>query len=204
MFAYCRNNPVNTVDHSGYLGICVLEDPMNLFRAFTTPGMFGSGGGAGGYVAGVSSSYYASQNVKNYDRGWRNSCYNPNMSWSPGTGGNSDSGGASGNGGTNGGGSGSHTGATSTSAPQNNPLENILYTDKVLNDMQKGDFHGFPVIVDNYGAYGNTFQIKGGDGQMYTKLQIPGSYLGYDGYFEYMWARDGSCNHRFFAKHANR
>ena len=85
MFAYCRNNPVNNVDHSGYLGICVLEDPMNLFRAFTTPGMFGSGGGAGGYVAGVSSSYYASQNVKNYDRGWRNSCYNPNMSWSRGT-----------------------------------------------------------------------------------------------------------------------
>lgn len=64
MFAYCRNNPVNNADHSGYLGICVLEDPMNLFRAFTTPGMFGSGGGAGGCVAGVSSSYYASQNVK--------------------------------------------------------------------------------------------------------------------------------------------
>ena len=84
MFAYCLNNPVKNVDQSGCLGICVLEDPMNLFRAFTTPGMFGSGGGAGGCVAGVSSSYYASQNVKNYDRWWRNSDYNPNMAWSTG------------------------------------------------------------------------------------------------------------------------
>ena len=83
MFAYCENNPVKNADHLGYWGICVLEDPMNLFRAFTTPGMFCGGGG--GYVAGVSSSYYASQNVKNYDRWWRNSCYNPNMSWSRGS-----------------------------------------------------------------------------------------------------------------------
>jgi RHS repeat-associated protein len=86
MFAYCGNNPVKNVDHLGYFGICVLDDPMNVNRAFMTPGMFGGGGGgAGGYVAGVSSSYYVSQNVKNYDRWWRNSCYNPNMSWSNGS-----------------------------------------------------------------------------------------------------------------------
>ena len=75
MFAYCENNPVKNADHLGYWGICVLNDPMNVFRAFTTPGMFGGGGG-GGCIAGVSSSYYASQNVKNYDNWWRNSCYN--------------------------------------------------------------------------------------------------------------------------------
>ena len=52
-------------------------------RAFTTPGMFG--GGDGGRVADVSSSYYAMQNVRAHDRWWRNSCYNPNMTWSNGS-----------------------------------------------------------------------------------------------------------------------
>ena len=85
MFAYCNNSPVNDVDPSGHYGICVLNDPMNVNRAFMMPGMFGGGGGAGGCVAGVSSSYYASQNVKNYDRWWRNSGYNPNTTWSTGT-----------------------------------------------------------------------------------------------------------------------
>lgn len=85
MFAYCNNSPVNDVDPSGHYGICVLNDPMNVNRAFMMPGMFGGGGGAGGCVAGVSSSYYASQNVKNYDRWWRNSGYNPNANWSTGT-----------------------------------------------------------------------------------------------------------------------
>ncbi len=56
---------------------------MNVNRALMTPGMFGGGGG-GGYVAGVSSSYYATQNVRAHDRQWRNSCYNPNMTWSNG------------------------------------------------------------------------------------------------------------------------
>ena len=47
---------------------------MNAYRSFLTPGMFGGGGG--GSVAGVSSSYYAQQNVRAYDSWWRNSCYN--------------------------------------------------------------------------------------------------------------------------------
>ena len=80
MFAYCENDPVKNVDHLGYFGICVLDDPMNVNRAFMTPGMFGGGGGGGGCVAGVSSSYYASQNVKNYDSWWRNSSYNMSCS----------------------------------------------------------------------------------------------------------------------------
>lgn len=83
MFAYCENDPVKNVDHLGYFGICVLDDPMNVNRAFMTPGMFGGGGG-GGSVAGVSSSYYAMQNVRAYDSWWRNSSYNPNMTWSCG------------------------------------------------------------------------------------------------------------------------
>ena len=98
MFAYCGNNPVTNVDYLGYFGICVLDDPMNVNRAFTTPGMFGGGGGS---VADVSSSHHVRQNVREYDRYWRNSCYNPNMTWSNGgvgaigTSANAESGGAS-------------------------------------------------------------------------------------------------------------
>ena len=77
MFAYCSNYPVKNADHVGYFGICVLNDPLNVYRAFMTPGMFGGGGG--GNVAGVSSTYYVRQNVSAYDRYWRNSCYNLNM-----------------------------------------------------------------------------------------------------------------------------
>jgi RHS repeat-associated protein len=84
MFAYCSNNPVKNADHLGLFGICVLDDPMNVNRAFMTPGMFGAGGGNN--VAGVGSSYYARQNVSAYDRYWRNSGSNPNMTRSTGSG----------------------------------------------------------------------------------------------------------------------
>lgn len=80
MFAYCNNNPVKNADHLGLFGICVLDDPLNVNRAFMTPGMFGAGGGNN--VAGVSSSYYARQNVSAYNRYWRNSGSNPNITWS--------------------------------------------------------------------------------------------------------------------------
>ena len=81
MFAYCNNNPVKNVDRLGHFGICVLDDTMNVYRSYMTPGMFGGGGGS---VAGVSSSYYAQQNIRAHDNWWRNSCYNPNMTWSNG------------------------------------------------------------------------------------------------------------------------
>ena len=74
MFAYCSNNPVKNVDHLGYFGICVLSDPMNVNRSLMSPGMFGGGGG--GHVADISSSYSVMQNVREYDNWWRNSCYN--------------------------------------------------------------------------------------------------------------------------------
>ena len=82
MFAYCRNNPVKNVDYFGFFEVCFLDDPMNVNRAFITPAMFIGGSG---YVADVRSSYYAQQNVRTYDSYWRNSCYNPNMTWSTGS-----------------------------------------------------------------------------------------------------------------------
>ena len=84
MFAYCRNNPAKRKDALGTDDICVTSNEDN--NPFNDMGpVSGSGGaGGGGSVAGVSSSYYARQNVSTYDRYWRNSCYNPNMTWSNG------------------------------------------------------------------------------------------------------------------------
>ena len=84
------------------------------------------------------------------------------------------------------------------SQPSINPLENIQYTKKVQQQMQQSDFHGFPNIVDNYGGYGYQQTIIGGDQNAYTELSIPGSYLGYDGSFVYIWNEAGYCNHRKF------
>ena len=79
-----------------------------------------------------------------------------------------------------------------------NPLHTITYTLKVINDMKRTDFHGFSLIVDNYGSYGELSQTKGGDQQLYSTLRIPGEYLGHSGYFEYMWNSNRICNHRCF------
>ena len=90
------------------------------------------------------------------------------------------------------------SGANGTTPHLSNHLSNISYTPKVINDMQKSDFHGFSPIVDNYGSYGEISKIRGGDGQIYSRLRIPGEYRGHSGYFEYIWNSDGICNHRCF------
>ena len=97
---------------------------------------------------------------------------------------------------------GSHTSSQtphhSTPQTSKNPLEDITYTEKVHQQKQQSDFHGFPDIVDNYGGLGHQQTIIGGDGNTYQKLSIPGSYLGRDGAFVYMWNEYGICNHRCF------
>ena len=86
-----------------------------------------------------------------------------------------------------------------------NPLLNLRYTDRVLNNIGKMSniddvFHAFPRIVDNY--YDSASVIKpfiGGDKLNYMLVKIPGYYNGYPGYFEYIYnVVDMSCNHRFF------
>ena len=93
---------------------------------------------------------------------------------------------------------GTSTSQSGGNASTNNPLENITYTSKVNNQISTGDYHGFPYIVDNYGAYGTISDFKGGDGKTYTKLTIYGSYNGKDGCFEYIFDSFYICNHRFF------
>ena len=82
----------------------------------------------------------------------------------------------------------------------NNPLEGIRYSDKVQWQMQLGDYHSFPLQVDNYGSMGVVTNITGGDGIIRTQLQISGSYRGVNGNFTYIIEPDGVCNHRIFVR----
>ena len=86
------------------------------------------------------------------------------------------------------------------SLPLRNPLVGIKYTNKVVVDFGKGDFHSFPIMVDNYGALGIQSTVFSYKGIPNTKLQIPGYYHGYNGFFEYIYDSNGICNHRFFVK----
>ena len=81
----------------------------------------------------------------------------------------------------------------------NNPLENIVYTDKVKKQMQLGDYHSFPSSVDGFGASGKITTITGGDKLTRTLIEIQGSYRGIEGEFQYIIEPDGiTCNHRLF------
>lgn len=62
------------------------------------------------------------------------------------------------------------------------------------------DYHGFPLIVDNYGSCGTKIIFKGDDGEYYIKVIISGSYKKADGYFEYIYDFNKVCNHRGFIK----
>ena len=80
-----------------------------------------------------------------------------------------------------------------------NPLENIVYHDKVKRQMKEGDFHAFPEEVLAFGKYGKVTKFKGNDGIERTGVYIKGSYRGRDGVFEIFIENDGkTVKHRFF------
>ncbi|WP_308698857.1 RHS repeat-associated core domain-containing protein, partial [uncultured Thomasclavelia sp.] len=79
-------------------------------------------------------------------------------------------------------------------------LENIRYSDKVKQQMEWDDYHGFPSSVDAFDDYATVTKLTNQrDGKVRTRLQIPGSYKGKDGFFEYIIEPNGiDCNHRVF------
>ncbi|MGI9279051.1 MAG: hypothetical protein ACR2PX_05390, partial [Endozoicomonas sp.] len=72
------------------------------------------------------------------------------------------------------------------------------YTDKVKLQMTQGDFHAFPDSVEAFQDTGVITKLTGGDGVLREKLEIPGSYKGQDGHFEFIKEPDGLINHRLF------
>ncbi|MEM7110016.1 MAG: hypothetical protein AAF519_17445 [Bacteroidota bacterium] len=70
--------------------------------------------------------------------------------------------------------------------------------------MSKADdlFHGFPKSVDSYATKFGKWSTKvGRDGKTYQWLEMPGSYGGKTGTFEFIKDANGVINHRFFNVH---
>ncbi len=72
------------------------------------------------------------------------------------------------------------------------------YTPKVQRQMAEGNYHGFPENVTFHQDLGKITTFKGGDGNMYQRLEIRGSYNGRDGTFEFIKNGKGEINHRMF------
>ncbi|HEX2211279.1 MAG TPA: pre-toxin TG domain-containing protein [Longimicrobium sp.] len=78
------------------------------------------------------------------------------------------------------------------------PLADTRYSPKVRAQMKQGDYHAFPLEVDNFAGDGVKTVIRGGDGVARTKIELRGSYRGKDGVFEWIVEPDKSVNHRLF------
>ena len=77
-------------------------------------------------------------------------------------------------------------------------FEGTKYTNKVMAQMRKGDFHAFPESVKAFESDGIITTIKGGDGGYRQLLKIPGEYGGKKGSFEFIKEANGEINHRLF------
>jgi RHS repeat-associated protein len=77
-------------------------------------------------------------------------------------------------------------------------FQGTKYSDKVLSQMGKGDLHSFSELVTNYAQEGKVETIIGKDGVKRVQLEIPGSYQGKEGVFQFIKEPDGMINHRFF------
>ena len=72
------------------------------------------------------------------------------------------------------------------------------YSAKVLRQMSSGDLHAFPESVTAFESSGRTFWRRGGDGVKRLWLEIPGTYRGHEGVFQFIKEADGTINHRRF------
>ncbi len=95
--------------------------------------------------------------------------------------------------------SGNFVGASAGEVQPIKSLENAHYSERVLGQRKMGDFHDFPDAVDSFAAQGKQTISIGGDGNVYTKIEVYGSYRGNEGSFEWFIKHDDmSINHRLF------
>jgi hypothetical protein len=73
------------------------------------------------------------------------------------------------------------------------------YTPKVQAQMARGDFHGFPNLVDRAAGDTRSFAFRGNDGQIRAGVEAPGSINNRPGNFQYIVEPNGrDVNHRLF------
>ena len=78
-------------------------------------------------------------------------------------------------------------------------FEGVKYSQKVLRQMQKRDFHNFPNSVEGFATkFGRASTRVGADGKSYEWLTMPGSYRGKTGVFEFIKNEAGVLEHRYF------
>ncbi len=79
-------------------------------------------------------------------------------------------------------------------------FEGSRYTSKVLKQMEGGvgEFHSFPESVTAFETAGKVRTVTGGDKVVREVLEIPGSYSGKNGVFQFIKNPDGTINHRQF------
>ena len=88
--------------------------------------------------------------------------------------------------------------ATKNIIKAENFFDGARYTQKVKTQASSGDYHAFPQSVDGFAKYGTVSKVTGKDGIVRDKLEIPGSYRGKKGVFEYIREPNGNINHRLF------
>jgi uncharacterized protein RhaS with RHS repeats len=77
-------------------------------------------------------------------------------------------------------------------------FEGAHYSPKVQWQMEQGvgEFHSFPESVTTFEDAGNVSDIVGRDGISRSMLEIPGSYNGREGVFQFIKEAWGEINHR--------
>ena len=95
------------------------------------------------------------------------------------------------------------TEATKNIIKVENFFDGAKYTQKVKIQASSGDYHSFPQSVDGFAKHGTVSKITGKDGVVRDKLEIPGSYRGKKGVFEYIREPNGNINHRLFVPNEN-
>jgi RHS repeat-associated protein len=77
-----------------------------------------------------------------------------------------------------------------------NPLADTTYSQKVSDQIDQGDYHGFPSSVDGFANQSHVTTELGDDGAPYTHVRIPGGYGSSEGVFNYIFGEDGVVTHR--------